>query len=149
VQENEENFRYKIDSNAPTLRAGRRSKEGKIVQKTGDGLGVAKLSAANHLSQLRVAKSTRSNFFVFLRPRISTGKVLSEENIHSFLKKSWRRENVQEDAVAFGTIAGFLEELARGGPAGIFAPLDAAGDEFPEELARGMAVLPNEEDAAA
>jgi len=125
-----------------------RSKKGKIVQETGDGFGVAEFSVVNHLFQLGASEGARNDFFVHLRPRVSTRKLLREENIHSFLKKSRRRENVQEEAVAFGAKAGFLEKLAGGGPARIFTWLNAAGDLLPEELARGMAVLADEEDAA-
>src|SRR5258707_8893777 len=47
VGENEEKFRYRIDSNALALRGGRRRKERKKVQQAGDGFGVRQLSPAN------------------------------------------------------------------------------------------------------
>src|SRR6267143_4292159 len=145
---NEGNVRYKIDLGAQTFGGRKRGKEGKIVQKTGDGFGVAEFSALNHLFQLGASEGARNDFLVHLGPRISTGKFLSEENIHSFLKKSRRRKNVQENAEMFGAKPRFFDEFAGGGPAGVFSLLYAASHQFPEELSGGMAVLAEKKDAA-
>lgn len=49
---------------------------------------------------------------------------------------------------AFRAVAGFFDQLAGRGAAGIFAIVDAAGDEFPEELPRRMAILANQHNTA-
>jgi hypothetical protein len=62
-------------------------------------------------------------------------------------KKAGRWKNIKEDAEAAGTVAGLFEEFASGGAAGRFAGLHASGNEFPEELAGGVTILADEENA--
>jgi hypothetical protein len=105
------------------------------------------LSAAQHLPKLSGSEGARGNLFVNLRPRISTGKFLSEENIHSFLKKSRGWKNVQENPETTCTVAGLLDKFADGGAPRTLAWFHPPSDKLPQELVRGMAVLADEENA--
>ena len=72
--------------------------------------------------------------------------VAGEVDLHPFAEEAGAGEVFGEEGPAFGAVAGLFDHLALGGGEGGFAGLDAAGGEFEEELAGGVAVLADEDD---
>ena len=77
---------------------------------------------------------------------LAEGEVFGEEDVHGFGEEAGAREVFDVLRPLFGAVAGLFDELAFGGGDELFAGFDAAGREFEEELASGVAVLADEED---
>jgi two-component system, LytTR family, response regulator LytT len=122
--------------------------EAQIVQNSGDGFAVANFISPNHLFDFAVRKRFAGNLFVFLRLGFAGSQIFGEKNVHALFEKTWRGKNVEEDVETFCAVAGFFDQFAGSGAAGIFAIVDAACDEFPQELSRRVAILANQENPA-
>ena len=73
-------------------------------------------------------------------------EVLGEEDLHPLAEEAGAGEVLGEDGPALGADAGLFDHLAFGCGERAFVGLDAAGGEFEQELAGGVAVLADEDD---
>jgi hypothetical protein len=124
------------------------NQEAQIVQDSGDGFGVANFVAANHLFDFAVREGFAGNPLIFFRLGFARSEIFGEKNVHALFEKTRRGKNVEENVEALGAVAGFFNQFAGRGAAGIFAVVDATGDEFPEKLSRSMAILANHDNAS-
>jgi two-component system response regulator LytT len=124
------------------------NQEAQIVQDSGDGFGVANFVAANHLFDFAVREGFAGNSLVFFRLGLAWSQVFGEKNVHALFEKTRRGKNIQKNVETLGAVAGFFDQFTSGGAARIFAVVDATGDEFPEKLPRGMAILSNHDNAS-
>ena len=119
------------------------NQEAQIVQDASDGFRVANFIAANHLFDFPVREGFHGDFFVFFGLGFAQSQIFGEKNVHALFEKTGRGKNIEENVETFRAIAGFFNQLASSGAARIFTFVDATGDEFPEELTSGMAILAN------
>jgi hypothetical protein len=124
------------------------NQEAQVVQNSSDGFRVANFIAANHLFDFAVREGFAGNLFILLRLRFAGSQILREKNVHALLEKTGRGKNVEENVEAFRAVASFFNQLASGGAARIFTFVNAAGDKFPQELPRGVAILANHHNAS-
>jgi hypothetical protein len=124
------------------------NEEAKIIKNSSDGFRVANFVAANHLFDFTVRESFAGNSLVFLWFGFAESQIFGEKNVHPLFEKTGCGENVEEDVEALGAVAGFFNQFAGSGTAGIFAFVDSAGDEFPEELPSGVAILSNHDNSS-
>ena len=86
------------------------------------------------------------DLFVFFGLGEAFADVFCEEDLHVFGEEAGAGVVADEAGPFAGAEAGLFDKLALGGGEWGFAGLDAAGGEFEEELAGGVAVLALDED---
>ncbi len=124
------------------------NQEAQIIQDSGNGFAVANFISPNHLFDFAGRERFARNSFIFLRLRFTRSQIFGEKNVHALFEKTRGGKNIEENMETFGAVARFFDQLTCSGAAGIFAVIDAAGDEFPEKLSRRVAILANQENAA-
>src|SRR3981081_1657443 len=88
-----------------------RGKEPEIKENPGDGFGVSKLPAADHLLQLFTAVGPGNHFLILFASPFACRQAFREEDEHAFLQETGGREYVQEDSQALCAKACFLNEF--------------------------------------
>ncbi len=114
----------------------------------GDGFGVDDGIGVNGTENFCASEAAHGDFFVFFGSGGAGGEAFGDEDGHPFGDEAGSGNEPEEFAEAAGAVAGFLVKFAFGGGEGRFVRFFAAGDEFPEELAGGVAILANHEDIA-
>ena len=105
-----------------------RRKEPEIEENAGNGLGVTKFPAADHLLQLLAIMGTGNYFLILFRFCFARGQAFGKEDEHAFFEETGSRKNVQEDTKALCAITRFLDKFTGRGCFGSFAGVHAACD---------------------
>src|SRR5438270_387742 len=89
-----------------------RRKEPEIEENAGNGLGVTKFPAADHLLQLLAIMGTGNYFLILFRFCFARGQAFGKEDEHAFFEETRSRKNVQEDTKTLCAITRFLDKFA-------------------------------------
>src|ERR1700683_1074650 len=121
---------------------------GEVKEDGGDGFGVDDFVGVDGAEDFFAGEAAHGDFFVFFGGGGAGGKAFGNEDGHPLGDEAGSGDEGEKFAEAARFVAGFFVELAFGGSEGRFVRFFAAGDEFPEELVNGVAVLANHEDVA-
>lgn len=121
--------------------------DGVVEEDADEGFAVLDFAGVDEAEDFGEGGHVDLDFFIFLGGGLAEGETFGEEDGHGFGEEAGAGVVVDVFGPAFGAVAGFFDELALAGGDELFAGLDAAGGEFEEELAGGVAVLSDEEDA--
>lgn len=94
------------------------------------------------------SEAAHSDFFVLFGSGGAGGEVFGDKDSHPFGDEAGSGDEFEEFAEPASAVPGFFVEFAFGGGEWRFVRFFAAGDEFPEELTGGVAVLADHEDVA-
>jgi len=122
--------------------------EAQIIQNGGDGFGVAEFASANPSFDFARRERPNGNALVVLGMRGAGAKIARDINQHAFADEAGSREEVEDSLPAARRVTRFFEEFAFRARKRLLAAFDASSDEFPQIVADGMAILPNQEQAA-
>ncbi len=121
--------------------------EGLVEQNADQRLAIFDASGVDQADHLGERGHAHLDLFILLRLSLSQRQVLGEQDGHGFGEKAWAGVVVGVAGPASGTIAGLLDKLSLPGGDQLFARLDAPRGQFEHELAGGVAILTNQQDA--
>lgn len=119
-----------------------------VEEDGGNRFHVADLAGADAALDFGESEDARGDAFVGFLLGDARFQALGEKDHHVFFEEAGGGEEIEDGAHAAGGVARFFEEFAVSAVEEVFAIVFAAGDEFPEELFSGVAVLANHEDTS-
>jgi len=119
-----------------------------VEEDGGDGFCVDEATGVDGAQDFGPSEAAHGDFFVLFGSGRAGGEVFGEEDGHPLGDEAGSGDELKKLTEAACAVAGFFVELAFGRGERGFVRFFAAGDEFPEELAGGVAILANHEDVA-
>ena len=117
-----------------------------VEHETDEGLAVVDFVGGDEGEGLGEGEAEDFDVFVGFGVGFAFADVAGEVKLHPFAEEAGAGEVPGEEGPAFGPVSGLFDQLAFGGGERGFARFAAAGGEFDESAASGVAILAFEDD---